>query len=339
MPHRLQTLAELDGIPTRPNGASPATPAPVVYSAADLMKMHLPAPKMLIESLIPMSGASLLNGAAKSGKTILATQIALAVASGISLFRSYRVLDSGPVLMVEQDDPAGMVSIRDILQRSPIPAAGLPFNFVEKVPFTFGSEFLQWLESKIKAYSLRLVVLDSYTALRGSRAKGVDIVKAEQDDLRQIDDLAKRTNCAALILHHVTASKVNMDWSLQTAGTYAMAAATEAQIHISRFSELDTAPERLVRARPRHGKDLEMVLRFREETLDYDHVLDGGASPLYPLILEIKNAFSDRTFSPKDLTHATGVNIRTAHRHIDRLYRAEALTRRTYGEYVLRVTL
>jgi hypothetical protein len=44
-------------------------------------------------------------------------------------------------------------------------------------------------------------------------------------------------------------------WSQQAAETFAMGAATEAQIFISRFSELESAaPERLVHVRGRHGK-------------------------------------------------------------------------------------
>ena len=37
-----------------------------------------------------------------------------------------------------------------------------------------------------------------YTALRGPRPKGIDIVKAEHEDLTQLDALAKRTDSALL---------------------------------------------------------------------------------------------------------------------------------------------
>ena len=78
-----------------------------------------------------------------------------------------------------------------------------------------------------------------------------------------------------------------------------------------------------------------MVLRFRKETLDYELVLEGGASSLYPLLLQIKTAFGAQAFSPKDFSHSTGLSIATAHRHINRLYRANAIQKRGHGEYVL----
>jgi DNA-binding transcriptional ArsR family regulator len=116
-----------------------------------------------------------------------------------------------------------------------------------------------------------------------------------------------------------------------------MSAATEVQVHVTRFPELDTtAAERLVRIRGRHQDGAEMVLRFRRESLDYEHVMEGGASPLYPLVLELQTSFGSEPFGPKELAHSTGISRRTAHRHIDQLYRANILTRRGYGEYVVK---
>jgi hypothetical protein len=73
---------------------------------------------------------------------------------------------------------------------------------------------------------------------------------------------------------------------------YAMGMAVEAQMQISRFAEFEVrAPERLVVTRGRHIAGLEMVVKFRVETLDYEHVLQGGAAPLYPILMQIRNIF------------------------------------------------
>jgi RecA-family ATPase len=300
------------------------------------MALDIPEASMLIGRVLSRAGASLIVGPAKSGKTLAAVQIGIATASGTSLFGFYNVLNPGPVMFIEQDDPAGAGSIKTILERSRVSVSGIPFHSVAGVPYEFGAEFLEWLESQIVRLKLRLVVIDSYTAMRGSRPKGVDIVKAEQSDLTQMDALAKRHNCALLIIHHSSKGSAGLDWSEKAAGTFAMSAATESQMFISRFPELDGAsPERLVRIRGRHSEDLEMVLRFRKETLDYEHVLEGGAACLYPAVVQLRSAFGTQSFSPKDMAHATGLGIATVHRHISRLYRANALQKRGYGEYVL----
>lgn len=82
---------------------------------------------MLIETLVPTPGACLLFGSSKSGKTLLAVQAALAVASGKPLFDFYRVQEPGPTLLIEQDDPAGAESVKTILVRSDDPVRDLPF--------------------------------------------------------------------------------------------------------------------------------------------------------------------------------------------------------------------
>lgn len=335
MPFDIKTEGDLASVEAKARSMK-SLAQPTVLSVADLMALNVAPPSMLIDGLLPGAGASLMFGAPKSNKTLLAVQMAIAVASGHPLFDYYRVLTPGPVLMVEQDDPAGAASLKDILRRSPVPVQGTPFYLAPRVPFTFGVDFLEWLEGQIRGRELRLVVLDSYTALRSSRSAGIDIVKAEQVDLTLMDELAKRTGCAFGIIHHDSKGSAGLDWSSKAAGTFAMSAATEAQIHVSRFAELDSnAPERLVRVRGRHLEGIEMVVRFRKETLDHEHVLEGGAAPIYPLVLQLQTTFGAQTFAPKELCQATGVSRATAHRQIDRLYRAGVLTKRGFGEYAV----
>jgi hypothetical protein len=335
MLHKVASEENLAAIEKRAVSAS-GNPLPKVLGVRELLALDVSEARMLIDGVIPAAGASLIVGAAKCGKTLNAVQIAIAVASGEALYGNYRVLESGPTLIVEQDDPAGAASMKTILQCSNIDTLSLPFHFVGPVPYTFGEEFLAWLDGQIVERKLRLVVLDSYTALRDSRPRGGDIVKSEQSDLTQMDALAKRTNCALLIIHHSSKGSSGLDWSEKAAGTFAMSAATESQLFISRFSELDAAaPERLVRIRARHSEDLEMVLRFQKETLNFDFVLAGGAAPIYPTLLQLKSVFGQEAFSPRDLTMATGASRATATRTIERLYRANAIRKITFGQWAL----
>ena len=263
-------------------------------------------------------------------------QQAAAVASGIALFDNYRVLKQGAALIVEQDDPGGEASVKAIIEASKL--KDIPLYTATRLEFGLGPEMIDWLEEQAAKLSLRLIVLDSYTALRGPRTAGIDICKAEQGDLMLLDALAKRIDSAIEIIHHASKGSAAMDWTEKAAGTYVMSAATEAQVHVSRFTELEgPAPERLIRVRGRHAADLEMVLRFRKETLDYEYVLEGGGAPFYPLILQLQTEFGSETFGAKELSHRTGVSRATAHRQIDRLYRSDVLVKRGYGTYALKV--
>ena len=300
-----------------------ATKTPRVLNVAEILALKVSKPESLIDGILPATGASLIVGAPKSGKTLAAVQMAIAVAAGSGLYGRHKITKPGPVLVVEKDDPAGAASVQEILNRSQVPVAGIPFHLWEPNSLknlSFGPEWLAMLEASIKELQLRLVVVDSYTSMRGPRQRGVDIGKAEQQELTEHDALAKRTGCTILLIHHTSKGSAGLDWSEKAAGTFAMSAATESQVNISRFAEMDiAAPERLVRIR---GRDLEMVLRFRKETLDFEFVIAGGAASLYPELLRLKTAFGTNAFSPKNLTFETGLSRTAAHRLIARLYRA-----------------
>jgi hypothetical protein len=314
-------------------------PLPKILNCAELLMVESETEEMLFGDgySLPARGLTLKVGAPKSGKTLLAVQEALAIAQGRALFDNYRVLKKGAVLIVEQDDPNGAASIKTIVERCG-GTADLPLYVVPSLPFGFGPALLDWLRDRITELSLKLVVIDSYTSLRGPRSAGVDFVKQEQTELRQLDALAKakETPCAIEVIHHASKGAAALDWTQSAAGSYAMAGATEAQIHLSRFIELEgAAAERLVRIRGRHSADEQMVLRFRKDTLDYEHVMDGAAAPLYPAIQQIRLEFGQRPFTVKELTQATGMSRATAYRLLDRLRFAGALKKVGSGQYVL----
>lgn len=309
---------------------------PVALSVADVLCLQALPHQELIEKTLPVSGAFLIVGTHKSGKTVFAVQAAIAVASGHPFMDNYRVLDKGGVILVEQDDPAGDLSMKSYLEASPVPVSGIPLYLFVRIPYTFGLQFIQWLESEIQEKQARLVILDSYTALRPHRKPGTDIVKVESDEMRLLNALGKKHNCLIATISHDSKGSFGMDWSDRTAGTYAMGAAVEGQLHISRFRDLlDKAPERLVHIRMRHGADYQSVVRFRVPTLDYETVIEGEAASMFPELLGIYSEFGDRPFSPKDLYQSTGVSRATASRNIARLKASGALSRRGTGDYAI----
>ncbi|MBK9171072.1 MAG: AAA family ATPase [Bryobacterales bacterium] len=298
--------------------------------------MDIPKPEFLIEGLLLDRAANMLFAAPKAGKTLLGVQMAVAVASGQPLLGYYAVREAGPVLIVERDDPDGASSIREILMRSPIPTADLPIHFTDRVPYEWGGELMDWIAAQVRQHHLRMVLLDSFTVLRGSRGRGVDIVKAEAEDIALCARMAKSERAAVEIVHHSSKGSSGLSWADQGAGTFAMAAGMGSLIHISRYPELDMkAPERLVRARGRHCADNGIVLRFREDSLDFEFVMSNVAAELYPEFVKIGRLFGTSVFTPKQLTHETGWSKMTAHRHLDRLLAADLIRRPNHGEYTL----
>src|ERR1700688_4142649 len=107
-PEFLDTLPENCTGGERVNGIA----KPEILDVAALLALTVPAPSMLVENMISSSGASLMFGAPKSNKTLAAVQIGISVAANNAVFDYYNVIEPGPVLMVEQDDPPALRASR-----------------------------------------------------------------------------------------------------------------------------------------------------------------------------------------------------------------------------------
>ena len=325
-----------------PNGkAGPATPVePHVVGLSELRTVEAPMGEMMFDTFpLPAQGLTLMVGAAKGGKTVLGVQIAIAVASGTPLFDNYAVVHKGPVLVIERDDKAGVAGIKPQVMLSGCADKTL-FYCTAESPEGFGPAMEEWLEKVIAELELKLVLIDSYTTIRAARSGPGDIVKLEAAEVAMLDALAKRRECAIALIHHQSITGATRpDWTLAGSGTFAMFGGAEALMNISRFPDLDSSPERLVRMRGRRSADHELVLRFEKPTLNYRHILDGPAAPLFPLLRQIHAEFGYNSFGVKDLINATGMVRPTAFRQISRLRHTGAVEKRGHGDYVLAVSL
>jgi len=331
----INTPDDLNGIP-HGNGAPRDEPKRRILTGQEILSMTLPAIEYAVKPIISKPGAWLVNGSQKAGKTMLAAQVALTKNAGVDLWERYETGPATGVMFIEQDDPSGVAALQPILQRTNLPIDPERFFSIAGSAFQIEPGFIEFLEREIVTRSLGVIVLDSYTALRGPRNGSSDLVKAESVELGLLDALAKRTGCLILLIHHSSKGSAGLDWSDRSAGTYALGACTEGQIFISRFQELPSnAPERLVQIRGRHVEGAELVIRFNVERLSYDFVLEGPAASSYPTILQIRSEFGTGPFSPKNLSGATGMSRATAHRIIGRLMASNLANKVGYGEYRL----
>jgi hypothetical protein len=131
--------------------AKQARSAPRVLTCAELLNIESPPAEMLFEGYpVSAHGLSLMVGVSKGGKTVLAVQQALAVATNKHLFDNYTVLEPGPVLIVERDDPAGAAAIKPMVQLAGCgPEA--PLYVAAECPTGFGPALVEWLEQEIRA--------------------------------------------------------------------------------------------------------------------------------------------------------------------------------------------
>lgn len=307
----------------------------------DVLDAQITPPEALIENLLPRRGLALLVGAQRSGKTIFATQLTMAILAGEPLMDNYRVFGKGAVIVFEKDDPNGTASFQEIFRKSQLPR-GLPLHFYpfERIPegLALGAEFSRLLEERIVETRAVMVVLDSYTALRPFRGRNAagDIAKYESQEVGALNELANRLGCLILLIHHesVTArGNGALEWDAKVAGTYSITAASECQIAMSRFRDLESgAVERLARFRSRHMKDHQAAFRYNEGSGLFLHLMEGDAAPYYPQLRSIARHLGKGQFSASDMEEPLGISRATAFRYLAILTDAGALLREKFHD-------
>ena len=167
---------------------------------AEAVRSPLAAPAWLVEEMIPETGLSLLVGAPKSGKSLLAMALALAIGNGEPHHYLGRRITRRPVLLVEME--GSEASLVDRTRRLAI-ERGLPFGpgeiFVAHRPRGFTlPHHLEALRSAADEVNAGLVIIDPLAAVLG----GVDENSAAgiAPVLSALVDLGR--DRAVLVIHH-----------------------------------------------------------------------------------------------------------------------------------------
>jgi hypothetical protein len=112
--------------------------------------------------------------------------------------------------------------------------------------------------------------------------------------------------------------------------------AVEGLIFIDKFPELGIdARERLVRIEGRHIRTSARILRFREETQDYEHVIEGGGAEHWPILIDLKTHFSGQPFTSKQVYQELTISRSTGTRVLNRLLSVGAIRKLSFGTYSL----
>lgn len=284
----------------------------------ELREKKIVMPQKMIDSFAQVPSVGLLVSPPKVGKTVLAMEIAMSLVNGLHLFENYAnhcKKGDAAALFVEWDDIQGEASLKEFLLkcRASRPNQAIRVCTRPKEEFTISdSEFRPWLTEQIRQLDrpYKICVLDSLTALRGfgSDDKSKNVVKLEASEVSMLGEVAMETHCDIRLIHHDSKTAANLDIFSRAAGTYALQACTESQIVLGRFPELPLDdPARLVSVQGRHLRSLQAVLKFREETLDFDFILEGDAARHYVELRQLLRAFrGKRDIDPKKIEEATG---------------------------------
>lgn len=178
-----------------------AQPFPVVRLAE--VSADLGRPRWLVHSLWTASGVGLLGGQPKAGKTWLALDIAVSVASATSCLGAFPVEEPGPVLLYLAEDSASNARERvaGLCRHRGVTVDGLDLMLLSTPVLRLDQgDDLARLEATVAAVRPRLLVLDPFV-----RVHSVDENSATEIArlLSGLTALKRSFDLAVLVVHHV----------------------------------------------------------------------------------------------------------------------------------------
>ncbi len=161
------------------------------------------AGRWLVDDIWPTEGVGLLAGSPKTGKTWVALELGIAVASGKPFLGSYPVPKAGPVLMFGAEDRPGDLKARvvGICNARAVEIDALAFDLIDIPSLTLDrpAEFAR-LQATVKKERPALVILDPFVRLfRGSENDAGAVSRV----LGQLRALQREFAVAVLVVHHV----------------------------------------------------------------------------------------------------------------------------------------
>lgn len=173
-----------------------------VVDVSELQDKTLPPMKWLIDDLLPVGGVVMLSAKPKMGKSFLAIQLALSVASGgeflgfqarkhevlyIDLETSQRSM-KGRISMMTDDAPKGLYLMT--------PQEVFEFGNIEN---GFESQVDYFLESH---KCVKLVIVDTYGLIQGSRTAAQNIYRQEYAEISHLNSWARKKGFTLVLIHH-----------------------------------------------------------------------------------------------------------------------------------------
>jgi AAA domain len=231
--------------------STPDRPVPYrTLPAARVAETTAPV-RWLLDGLFLAGGAGILGGAPKTGKSFLALELAVAVASGTLGAGHWAVATPGPVLLLAAEDPLAVV-----VQRLTALAAArartlvtLPVDLIVE-PSVRLPDGLPRLAATVAQRRPVLLILDPLIRVHRADENSAPEMAAVLDGLRT---LARDSGCAVLLVHHARKAPALSSLGHGLRGSSDLPAFGDSNLYLRRLGAngpLELRPPRRGRHRP-----------------------------------------------------------------------------------------
>jgi hypothetical protein len=297
------------------------------FSAIKLLQMEFPDPVWCVPDLLP-EGLSILGGKPKIGKSWLALNLAVAVASG-GVALSERV-EPGPVMYLALEDTPRRLKSRllSVLCGSPAPEGLYFYTSWPKL----NEDGLTLLEAEILKREPRLVIIDTLQRIRPVQRGNGNIYGIDYEDTARLKAVADRYGVAMILIHHLKKA-TELDPVDMLSGSTGLSGAADAIWILSRERGQVAA---VLYATGRDFEEKELGLNFDPMTTTW-HVM--GTAAEYRIsrerreILEVLRE-ADGPMRPKEIAEAIGKKYEVVAKTLQRMCKDGEIRKDTYGKYI-----
>ena len=287
-------------------------------SAAELQKMTLPEPRWIVPGLIS-EGFTLLAGKPKVGKSWLALDLAIAVATcgevlGIKC-------PQAPVVYAALEDNQGRLQGRmdALLGDMPWPDQ---LHFVRELPLMNPVEPIRALCLK---HGCKLVIVDMQAKVRPTKKRGESLYEYDYQSLMPWVNLARDLEIAVIVVHHERKMDA-ADPLDRVSGTTGLTAAADAIVTLTR-----TGNRGKLVGRGRELEEFEWPMKFG----DGRWTIEGEVHKLSPDQQSIVDLLrqTQRPMSPKQVAASLGQNEPKVRQTLRRLFHRDVIKNPSHGLY------
>lgn len=200
------------------------------WNAADLEMAVFPEPRWAVAGVLA-EGVTLVVGAPKVGKSWLALNLGVAVATGGLAFGRIKV-EAGPVLYMALEDTGRRLQRRMhvVMQAEPWPEL-LDFALVCE-PLSGGGDeqVTTWLTRHPTA---RLLIVDTFQKVRGATRPQEQAYQSDYTEMSRLKAIADAHDVAVVVIHHTRKAQGD-DFLDDVSGTQGLAGAADGVVVLKR---------------------------------------------------------------------------------------------------------
>lgn len=231
-------------------------PCTDIISAAELQDKSLPALEWLIDDFMPVGGAMMLSAKPKMGKSYLANQLALAVASG-GKFLGFQARKHA-VLYIDFEMGERMLKTRNSMFTDNAPSGLWLVCPSEPHQFgTVGGGFERQVDFLLETHKdVKLVIVDTYRIIQGSRKQNENAYNVEYSEISRLNSWAKNKGITLLLIHHQNKNDDYENPILGISGSTGITAGLQAYYILTKRNYDDEATKLTIGGKEISGRDM-----------------------------------------------------------------------------------